>query len=104
MVYTAPPQFRLALRYPQSVLLLSMNKGIVWCRRLLFAVLFVLVVAWVETLGAQWILRTRAQNLLADVRSFDINHSRWADAQQRIAKWGRWGATVGDCNAESCIY
>jgi len=81
-----------------------MNKVAVWCRRLLVAVLFVLGVAWVETQAAQWILRTRAQNLLADVRSLNVNHSRWPDAQQLIAKWGRWGTTAGDCNAEICIY
>jgi hypothetical protein len=81
-----------------------MNKVAVWCRRLLFAVLFVFVIAWVETQGAQWILRTRGQHLLADVRSLDVNHSRWPDAQQLIAKWGQRGAPVGDCNPEACIY
>jgi hypothetical protein len=81
-----------------------MNKVAFWCRRLLLAVLFVLSLAWIETQGAQWLLRWRAQHLLADVRSLDVNHSRSPDAQRLIAKWGRWGAPVGDCNAEACIY
>ena len=41
-----------------------MEKVAVWCRRSLVAVLFVLGLAWVETQGAQWLLRWRAQRLL----------------------------------------
>jgi hypothetical protein len=81
-----------------------MNKVVVRCRRLLFAALFVLGLAWVETQGAQWILRTRGQHLLADVHSLDVNRNHWPEAQQLIAKWGRWGAAVGDCTPDACIY
>lgn len=60
---------------------LSMNAALKGLRQLLITMLVLLCAAWASGLGAQWLLRYRAQRLLADIRSLNVNHSNWSDAQ-----------------------
>ncbi len=48
--------------------------------------------------------RKRAESLLADIKTLELNHSTWADAQRPATRWGRWGHWYDTCNAEDCSY
>lgn len=52
----------------------------------------------------QHILRWRAERLLADIRAIQMGKSSWADAQQLMYRWGKWGGWERDCSARSCDY
>jgi hypothetical protein len=66
--------------------------------------LLLLVVAWVAGEGAQWLQLNRAKRLLAEVRSIDVNHSQWADAQGLMQRWDRWGSAAGACTSDYCKF
>ncbi|MDR3745400.1 MAG: hypothetical protein P4K80_04635 [Acidobacteriaceae bacterium] len=73
-------------------------------RQFFLALLVLLVASWASGEGAQWLLRWRAEKLLADVRSIHVDRSQWADAQRMMQQWNRWGAPVEGCTAEKCDY
>ncbi|MGA3046809.1 MAG: hypothetical protein ABSD67_09325 [Terracidiphilus sp.] len=52
----------------------------------------------------QWLFRVRAEALLADIKSLEVNRSSWSDAQRFMTRWGSWGQWYGDCNREDCSY
>jgi hypothetical protein len=81
-----------------------MNAVVKWLRQLLLTVLILLCAAWASGEGAQWLLRWRAQRLLTDIRSLEVNRSGWSDAQAVIKKWGRSGTSTGSCTSEACNY
>jgi hypothetical protein len=81
-----------------------MKTSLLWFRRTLLAVLFLFCAAWLWVQGAQWLLRLRAEKLLTDIRSLEVNRSSWADAQKLMSKWGRWGGYRGACTAQHCQY
>jgi hypothetical protein len=81
-----------------------MNAALKGLRQLLITMLVLLCAAWASGLGAQWLLRYRAQKLLADIRSLNVNHSSWSDAQAIMKTWGKWSAPTGSCTPESCNY
>jgi len=87
-----------------GVLLLSMNAIFRSCRQILLFLLVLLAAAWVSGEGYQWLLRWRAERLLADVRSLEVNRSGWPDAQKMMKKWGQWSVPTASCTAESCTY
>jgi hypothetical protein len=82
----------------------SMNLVLKWCRQLVVLFLVILGVIWVQSEVSQWILRTRAQHLLADVRSLDVNRSTWSDAQRIMTKWNSFAVHTGPCTADACNY
>jgi hypothetical protein len=82
--------------------MLSMRSFLQRCRQLLFAVLFVLAVAWVFGFGAQWLLRWRAEKLLADIRALQVNRGTWSDAQQLTQKWSQWATPKAGCTSDNC--
>ena len=47
--------------------MLSMHSFLQRLRQLLLALLFILAIAWLFGFGAQWLLRWRAEKLLADI-------------------------------------
>lgn len=59
---------------------------------------------WLPAQGRQWLLRRRAERLLADIKGLDLNRSSWSDAQILISRWGKWGHWEGACDATSCQY
>ena len=81
-----------------------MNAAVKWFRQILFTALVLLSAAWASAEGAQWLLRWRAERLLADIRSLEVNRSGWSDAQAEIKKWGRSGIPIGSCTSEACTY
>jgi hypothetical protein len=52
----------------------------------------------------QWMLRWRAERLLADMHKIRLYQSTWADAQRLMHRWGAWGHYDGSCTAASCKY
>ena len=60
--------------------MLSMNLALKRFRQILLAILFLLGVVWIQAEVSQWFLRWRAEHLLTDVRSLDLNRSGWSDA------------------------
>jgi hypothetical protein len=52
----------------------------------------------------QWMLRWRAERLMADMHRIRLYQSTWADAQRLMNRWGTWGHYDGSCTAESCRY
>jgi hypothetical protein len=52
----------------------------------------------------QWMLRGRAERLMADMHQIRLYQSTWADAQRLMHRWGAWGHYEGSCTAASCVY
>jgi hypothetical protein len=71
-------------------------------RQILLILFAILGVAWISGEAAQWLLRWRAEKLLADIRTLQVNHSTWPDAQQTTEKWAQWGAPKPGCTADAC--
>jgi len=81
-----------------------MNPAMKLLRQIMLTSLVLLAAAWASAEAAQWLLRSRAEHLLADIRSLDVNRSTWSDAQQVMKKWGRWNASAGSCTEIACDY
>jgi hypothetical protein len=81
-----------------------MNVTLKWCRRVFLTAFLLAIAAWLYAEGAQWLLRWRAEKLLADIQALEVNRSSWSDAQRLMRRWGRWGDYRGTCTAESCEY
>jgi hypothetical protein len=82
--------------------MLSMHSFLQRLRQLLFALLFILAVAWLFGFGAQWLLRWRAEKLLAGIRALQVNHATWSDAQQLEQKWSQWTTAKAGCTSDNC--
>jgi len=63
---------------------------------------FLFVIAWVLGEVSQWLLRYRAEKLLVDIRSLEINRSKSEEAQALLTKWREWGEVESVCNAGTC--
>jgi len=73
-------------------------------RRGVATALTVLCIGWLVMEAGQWLFRIRAEALLADIRSLELNRSSWTDAERLMARWGRWGGWYGSCDANDCRY
>ena len=69
-----------------------------------YVILLVLIASWLGLEVSQWLFRTRAERLLADIKSLQVNHSSWSDAQTLMFRWGKWGGWYGSCTPEDCRY
>lgn len=83
-----------------------MTTNCFWKRtvRLFVVVFFLLGLIWLVMEARQWLFRLRAEALLADIKSLELNRSSWSDAQKLMTRWGRWGGWYGSCNSEDCSY
>ena len=79
-----------------------------WVLRILrgagLAVLAVVLLAFAAVQTQQWLLRWRAERLMADMHQIRLYQSTWADAQRLMNRWGAWGHYDGSCKATSCRY
>lgn len=70
--------------------------------------LLVLATLWLTLFAVvqvgQRIARRRAERLLADIRSLQLEKSTWTDAHAVMQRWGKWGHYDGTCDANSCEY
>jgi hypothetical protein len=74
-----------------------MNRPLKWLCQLLASILILIVVAWTWEDGAQWLLRSRAEKLLTEVKSVELNRSTNVDIQALITRWSRYGTHWGRC-------
>jgi hypothetical protein len=84
--------------------MLTMNLALKRSRQIALVILLLLCVVWVEAEASQWLLRRRAEHLLADVRSLDVNRSGWPEAQVVMQKWSCYAVPTGSCTADACTY
>ena len=45
---------------------------------------------WLTIEARQWLFRTRAEALLADIKFLELHQSSWPDAQKLMTRWGKW--------------
>ena len=79
-----------------------------WILRILrvagLAALGVVLLAFAAVQAQQWMLRWRAERLMADMHQIRLYQSTWADAQRLMNRWGAWGHYDGSCTAAECRY
>ena len=79
-----------------------------WILRILrvagLAALAVVLLAFAAVQFQQWLLRWRAERLMADMHQIRLYQSTWADAQRLMHRWGAWGHYDGSCTAAECRY
>lgn len=73
-------------------------------RQIIVILVVLFAAAWVSGEAGQWLLRWRAGKLLTSIRSLEVGHSSWADAQKVIGTWSKWGASDGHCSEQACSY
>jgi hypothetical protein len=54
--------------------------------------------------GRQWLLRWRAEWLMADMHRIRLYQTTWPEAQEFMRRWGAWGHWEGSCTPEDCRY
>ena len=81
-----------------------MNAMLRSCRQFLLLILILLGVAWASSEGYLWLLRWRAEKLLTDVRSLQVDRGGWPDAQRLMTRWGHWGTSSATCTPDACAY
>jgi hypothetical protein len=63
-----------------------------------------IVVLFLTVQGQQWLLRFRADRLMADMQKLRLYQSTWEDAERLMKGWGAWGHYDGTCSAAHCQY
>jgi hypothetical protein len=86
------------------VYLLDMTKARVVCRRGLASLAFLAVSVCAVAYAGQWLLRWRAERLLGEIRSLQVNRSTFAEVKPLIAKWSKTQEVSTNCTAEDCEY
>jgi hypothetical protein len=79
-----------------------MKKVLIWSRRLLALLLVLLGAAWIFADASQWLLRWRAEGMLADIQSLKVNQSTSAQGQSLLRKWSHWGEIQTYCREGTC--
>ncbi|MDR3799710.1 MAG: hypothetical protein P4K93_16270 [Terracidiphilus sp.] len=75
-----------------------------WIRIAIIAILAPIVCLFAVVRIQQYVLRWRAERLLADIRQIQMGKSTWADAQRFMTKWGAWGWYENSCTSSHCDY
>jgi hypothetical protein len=75
-----------------------------WAGRVVAGVVLVALALWLLAYSQQWLLRCRAERLLADITALQVKTGTWADVQRFRARWGKWGNYYGTCDAAGCEY
>lgn len=84
--------------------MLKMGRVRFWIVRLAVGFAIVIAASLAVVQVGQHIVRHRAERLLADIRSLQLEKSTWSDAQRLITRWGAWGHYDEKCDASSCEY
>jgi len=71
---------------------------------LFVAALLFLSIGWLAMEARQRLFRARAEALLADIKSLELNRSSWSDTQRLMTRWGKCGGSYGNCDPENCSY
>jgi hypothetical protein len=54
--------------------------------------------------AAQWLLQSRAQRLLSDIRELQSIEGTWGDAQKIMLRWRPWGLGESFCTPQVCFF
>jgi hypothetical protein len=72
--------------------------------RAALALFLLLLVLFAAVQAQQWLLRWRAERLMADMHRIRLYQTTWPEAQELIRKWGAWGHWDRSCLPEDCEY
>jgi hypothetical protein len=75
-----------------------------WIRIAGIAILVPVICLFAAVRIQQYVLRWRAERLLADIREIQMGKSTWADAQRLMYRWGKWGGYQNQCDPQYCSY
>jgi hypothetical protein len=84
--------------------MLKLGQARCWIVRLAVGFVVVIAITFAMIQVGQHIARHRAERLLADIRSLQLENSTWSDAQKLMIRWGKWGHYDGSCDASRCDY
>ncbi|HKM83301.1 MAG TPA: hypothetical protein VJY15_20365 [Candidatus Acidoferrum sp.] len=77
-------------------------------RRLLWylapAVMGLLIIVFGTLRIQQWVLRHRAERLLADIQQIELRKTSFEDAQKLFGRWSKWGHYEGECTRRHCLF
>ncbi len=51
-----------------------------------------------------WVLRHRAERLLADIQQVELRKTSFEDAQKLFDRWSKWGQYKGECMRQRCLF
>jgi hypothetical protein len=86
----------------QAMIRLRTVRRIAGRSALVLLVLFLGLLATVQ--AQQWLLRWRAERLMADMHRIRLYQTTWPEAQELMRKWGAWGRWNGSCTFQQCEY
>jgi hypothetical protein len=75
-----------------------------WIRIAGIAILAFIICLFAAVRIQQYVLRWRAERLLADMRQINAGTSTGAEAQRLAARWKKWSSFTSPCTLERCIY
>jgi len=73
-------------------------------RASILSILALVVLAFVFIHGQQYLLRHRAERLLADYKTLQLGHTSWPEMQAFIQRWQHWGYASQPCTSQYCSY
>jgi hypothetical protein len=68
------------------------------------AVMAVLVIVVGTLRIQQWVLRHRAERLLAEIQQIELRKTSFEDAQNLFGRWSKWGHYKGECTRQHCQF
>jgi hypothetical protein len=82
------------------------SRKIVWLaiRVTVSSALCIVMLAFAVVQAQQWLLRRRAERLLADMRELQSNEGTWKDAQKIMVRWRPWGLGEFFCIPQECFF
>jgi len=75
-----------------------------WLSRALLALIVLLVFGWTCAAASQWLLRYRAQKLLADIHALEVNRTTTAEAEKLLSHWAHLGEVETGCHDGVCSH
>lgn len=66
--------------------------------------LCLIVLTFAVIQAQQWLLRWRAERLLADMRELQSKEGTWQDAQKIMIRWRLWGLGESFCAPQECFF
>jgi len=66
--------------------------------------LWLVMLAFAAIRAEQWLLRSRAQRLLSDIRELQSIEGRWTEAQRIMVRWRPWGLGESFCTPQTCFF
>jgi hypothetical protein len=72
--------------------------------RICAALVILVFVAGIIARGQRYLLRHRAEMLLADMQTISLRQTTFRDVQPMMIRWRRWGSYDGPCDEAHCSF